>query len=83
MWAIAWVHVHMFVSKWFLNLVTLSLTAWVLLVYICEKSVSKSGTPTFAAVILLWSWLGVNVSAAIKDWNSCTPSVIGIHVPLV
>ena len=34
------------------------------------KSVSKSGTPTFAAVSLLWSWLGVNFSAAIKDWNS-------------
>ena len=34
-WALTWAHV--FISKWFLSLVTLSVTAWVLLVHICEQ----------------------------------------------
>jgi len=40
-WAMAWVHV--FVSKWFLSLVTPSVTAWVLLVYICEQDSFQVG----------------------------------------
>ena len=53
-WELAWAHVY--ISKQFPSLGTLSVTAWTQLVHIVNKSVSKLGTPTFIAVCTPRHW---------------------------